>query len=93
MAAHSNIPAWRIPWTEEPGGLQSMGFQRVRHDSVTKHTYAKENEEGRGVLLEISYFIEESCGMQREKKKTGNVYLIFLHILLCLLLVTSTNYL
>ena len=32
MAAHSNILAWRIPWTEEPGGLQSMGSQRVRHD-------------------------------------------------------------
>ena len=32
MAAHSNIPAWRIPWTEEPGGLQSMGSQRVGHD-------------------------------------------------------------
>ena len=32
MATHSSIPAWRIPWTEEPGGLQSMGSQRVRHD-------------------------------------------------------------
>ena len=32
MATHSSIPAWRIPWTEEPGGLQSMGLQRVRHD-------------------------------------------------------------
>ena len=31
MAAHSSILAWRIPWTEEPGGLQSMGSQRVRH--------------------------------------------------------------
>ena len=31
MATHSNILAWRIPWTEEPGGLQSMGLQRVRH--------------------------------------------------------------
>ena len=30
MAAHSSILAWRIPWTEEPGGLQSMGLQRVR---------------------------------------------------------------
>ena len=29
MAAHSSIPAWRIPWTEEPGGLQSMGSPRV----------------------------------------------------------------
>ena len=32
MAPHSNILAWKIPWTEEPGGLQSMGLQRVRHD-------------------------------------------------------------
>ena len=31
MAAHSGILAWRIPWTEEPGGLQSKGLQRVRH--------------------------------------------------------------
>ena len=35
-AAHSSILAWRIPWTEEPGGLQSMGLQRVRHDLATK---------------------------------------------------------
>ena len=32
MAAHSSILAWSIPWTEEPGGLQSMGLQRVGHD-------------------------------------------------------------
>ena len=32
MAAHSSIFAWRIPWTEEPGGLQSMGWQRVGND-------------------------------------------------------------
>ena len=32
MAIHSSILTWRIPWTEEPGGLQSMGSQRVRHD-------------------------------------------------------------
>ena len=31
-ATHSNILAWRIPWTEEPGGLQSMGSQGVRQD-------------------------------------------------------------
>ena len=35
MATHSSILAWRIPWTEEPGGLQSMGLQRVRHPSST----------------------------------------------------------
>ena len=32
MATHSDILAWRIPWTEEPGGLQSIGLQRVGHD-------------------------------------------------------------
>ena len=32
MATHSSILAWRIPWTEEPGGPQSMGLQRVRQD-------------------------------------------------------------
>ena len=32
MATHSSILAWRIPWTEEPGGLQTMRSQRVRHD-------------------------------------------------------------
>ena len=35
MAAHSSVLAWRIPWTEEPCWLQSMGSQRVGHDSVT----------------------------------------------------------
>ena len=35
MATHSSILAWRIPWTEEPGGLQSMGSQRVRHNLAT----------------------------------------------------------
>ena len=32
MATHSSSLAWKIPWTEEPGGLQSMGLQRVGHD-------------------------------------------------------------
>ena len=36
MATHSSILAWRIPWTEEPGGLQSMGLHRVGHNLVTK---------------------------------------------------------
>ena len=35
MATHSSILAWRIPWTEEPGGMQSMGSQRVRHQCET----------------------------------------------------------
>ena len=38
VATHSSILAWRIPWTEESGGIQSRGLQRVRHDSVTNTT-------------------------------------------------------
>ena len=37
MATHSCILAWEIPWTEEPGRLQSIGWQRVRHDLATEH--------------------------------------------------------
>ena len=43
-ATHSNILAWEIPWTEEPGGLQSMGSQRVGRDLVTKQLAAFKSE-------------------------------------------------
>ena len=36
LTVHSSILPWEIPWTEEPGGLQSMGLQRVAHDLETK---------------------------------------------------------
>ena len=36
IAACSSVPAWEIPWTEDPSGLQTMGLQRVRHDLATK---------------------------------------------------------
>ena len=39
MAAHSSILVWRTPWTEEPGGQQSMELQRVRHDWVTNPSW------------------------------------------------------
>ena len=39
MAAHSNILAWEIPWTEEPGGIQSMGLQRVGYNSTHVYQY------------------------------------------------------
>ena len=41
MAIHCSILAWRIPWTEEPGGLQSMGSQRVRHDWMANPSQKK----------------------------------------------------
>ena len=37
IATHSSLLAWRIPWTEEPGRLQSMGLQRVRNDGARIH--------------------------------------------------------
>ena len=40
VATHSSILAWEIPWTEEPGGLQSTGFQGVKHDWVTSLSFS-----------------------------------------------------
>ena len=41
METHSSILAWEIPWTEESGGLRSMGLQRVGHESATEHSTHK----------------------------------------------------
>ena len=43
MATHSSILAWRIPWTEEPGGPQCTGLQRVGHNRATKHSTAQQH--------------------------------------------------
>ena len=43
MATHSSILAWKIPWTEEPGGLQSMGSQRVGYDKLRLCEEGKES--------------------------------------------------
>ena len=45
MITHSSILAWKIPWTEESGRLQSMGFQRVGYDLATEHRIAGRTEE------------------------------------------------
>ena len=47
MATRFSIPVWRIPWTEEPGGLQSMGSQRVRNDLVTEQQSAAQQSKAR----------------------------------------------
>ena len=47
MATHSSMLAWKIPWTEEPGGLQSVGLWRIRHDftfTFTSHFHTLEKE-------------------------------------------------
>ena len=57
MATHASILAWKSPWTEETGGLQAMGLQRVRYDSFTFHFPASEKEmathesQGQGSLV------------------------------------------
>ena len=55
MATHSSLLAWRIPWTQESGGLQSMGSPRVGHSWVTKHSTALQD---RAIpYFHISHFI------------------------------------
>ena len=59
------IFAWRIPWTEEPGGVQSMGSQRVRHDSVTNTNQPLTlQQEG------LYTFLKEVNLTEKKKKKT-----------------------
>ena len=48
MTIHSSILARKIPWTEETGGLQSLGLQRVRHDSATKQRHQSSLHTSRG---------------------------------------------
>ena len=50
MVTHSSILAWRIPWAEEPGGLQSMGLKRVGQNLATEHARGCTREEGKGVI-------------------------------------------
>ena len=57
MATRPSILAWRIPWTEEPGGLQSTGSQRIRHDLVSKQH--QQMMYGKLCLEILSYFISE----------------------------------
>ena len=52
MAPHSSTLAWKIPWTEEPGGLQSIGLQRVRRNRAHRHIpYFYSNIGDKGSLL------------------------------------------
>ena len=52
MAIHSSILAWRIPWTEEPGGLQSMGLQKVGHGSLT-NIITFSSKTGHGLFFKV----------------------------------------
>ena len=77
MATFSSILAWEIPWTEEPGGLQSMGSQRVRHDLVTTQQQISECASsvfvniiiiifGEGVIIVLSTGLKGKVGWSGE---------------------------
>ena len=54
MATHLSILAWKIPWTEEPGELQSVGSQKVRHDLVSKNNEQQLSLISKGPLYSIA---------------------------------------
>ena len=85
LATHSSILAWRIPWTEEPGGLWSTGSQRVRHDLATEHacTHQGPYQEAasREALRDCDKEVREELGHIRvfiEKKKNVTKVLLLL---------------
>jgi len=67
IAAHSIILAWKIPWTKEPSGLQSMGSQTVKHDWGTEHTHththtcAQGARAGLGLLAALLWRESSTC--------------------------------
>ena len=71
MATHSSILAWRSPWTEEPGELQFMGLQRVRH---TYHTHTHTHTHTHMCLQPSTNFIKE---------KFSSHWKVVLHMCVC----------
>ena len=64
MATHSSILAWRIPWTEEPGGLQSMGSQTVEHNCVTDTHTEYSLKSGSRILPALFFFLKIALAIQ-----------------------------
>ena len=62
MATHSSTLAWRIPWTEEPGRLQSMASQRVGHDLTIEHAHTHTHRKNQSLFLEHTQTIFGSLG-------------------------------
>ena len=85
MATHSSILAWRIPWTEKPGGLQSMGSQRVRQDRATKQRQPKLQAHGHVDHTDFSFpFIADGHAHLRRLKEVHIFLFPSLHHLSCL---------
>ena len=69
MATHSSTLAWKIPWTEKPGRLQSMGSQRVRHDWATS-LYLLFEENIIKITVTFKWFLKETHSFRNQKKNT-----------------------
>ena len=65
MAIHSSILAWRTPWTEEPGGLQSWGYKELDMTEQLKHTHYNQNYSSNPRTEMI--MIEQLLGRKKEK--------------------------
>ena len=65
MATHSGIFAWKIPWTEEPGGLQSIASQRVRHDCACAHEHTPTNAP---LYIIYVYYIRKMCSKEQQSR-------------------------
>ena len=70
MATHSSILAWRIPWTEEPGGLQFIGSQRVRHDGNYSTNTLTLRDDCQPIVINCEKFppTEDPEGMELQNK-------------------------
>ena len=84
MAAHSSIHAWRMPWTEDPGKLQSIGSQRAGHGWATEL-----NKSEADVFLELSCFFDDPMdignlisGSSAFSKSSFNIWNFMVHVLL-----------
>ena len=78
MATHSSNLAWRIPWTEEPGKLQSMGLQTIRHDWVTEHRHSTKHTINKRALILCEYHLPDktqNCTIWTRLKWKINIYI------------------
>ena len=77
VATHCSILAWEIPWTEKPGRVQSLGLQRVRHNSAIKQQRCSNDtrQQGAVVLMCISLLISDTF-MRTFRVHVGHLYVL-----------------
>ena len=68
MVVCSSILGWKIPWTEDPGGLQSMGLQRVGHDRGTNTKHSAVTEPLAAAVTDLQHTLERTSGWRAGMK-------------------------